>query len=235
MRSKWYKLKSKAVSMRKNGASLRDVETALKIPRSTLSYWFSSVKLTPEQKLSLNLRWKRALIRARKAAVVWHNQQKSNRLEEAESSAKEVLGKLNTNNPSILNLALSMLYLGEGFKSSTLTGMGNSDPMILKFFIAALSKNYRIPINKIKCEIHLRADQEPKKIKRYWSKELGLPLNNFLSISIDKRTAGSPTYPTYKGVCIVRCGSVAIQRELMYISRIFCQEVIKTWTRSSIG
>ena len=221
--------------MRKHGASLRDVESTLKIPRSTLSYWFSYVKLTPKQKLSLNLRWRRALVSARKAAIVWHHQQKSNRLKEAESSAKEVLGRLDTKNQSILNLALSMLYLGEGFKSSTLTGMGNSDPMILKFFIAVLSKNYSIPINKIKCELHLRADQEPKKIKRYWSKELGLPLNNFLSVSIDKRTAGSPTYPTYKGVCIVRCGSVAIQRELMYTSRIFCQGVIKTWTRSSIG
>ena len=39
------------------------------------------------------------------------------------------------------------------------------DPLILKFFIKALNKNYGITPNKIKCELHLRADQNPQKLK----------------------------------------------------------------------
>lgn len=128
-----------------------------------------------------------------------------------------------------------MLYLGEGFKGSSLTGIENSDPILLRFFVTILLNHYNISLKKVRRELHLRADQNPKKIKRYWSKELGIPLSNFLGTSIDKRTAGSTTYPTYKGVCVVRCGNVAMQRKLMYISSKFCQKIINQWAVSSVG
>lgn len=220
--------------MRKKGTSIRDIGTRLKIPKSTLSGWLKHVKLSKRSKKILNKKWKQKLIANRKLAVVWHNAQKLNRLKHAESEAQDVLEKIDCQNPILLDLALAILYMGEGFKNDT-TGMGNSDPIILKFFIAILNKNFNIPINKFRCELHIRADQNPIKIKQWWSKELGIPLSSFLSVSIDKRTIGSATYPTYKGVCIVRCGSVAIQRKLMYISKIFCQKIINQCVRSSIG
>ena len=220
--------------MRKKGASIRDIEARLRIRKSTLSGWLKTIRLSQKQKIILFNKWKMALVSARLAAVAWHNKQKLNRLKQAESEAQDVLKNIDCENPVILELALSILYMREGFKNS-ITGMGNSDPMILKFFIAILTKNFNIPINKFRCELHLRADQNPSQIKQWWSKELGIPLNNFLSVSIDKRTIGSITYPTYKGVCIVRCGSVAIQRKLMYLSKTFCQKVINQRARSSIG
>lgn len=234
MISKWFHLKDSAITLRKQGISIKQIEFRLGIPRSTLSGWLKNIKLNKRQKQKLLKKWKGALVKARTKAVLWHNEQKLNHLKEAETKALDVLSKLNTENSSILDLALAMLYLGEGFKGTT-TGIGNSDPMILKFFIAILIKNYGVPVNKLKCELHLRADQNPKKIKAYWSKELQLPLGNFGAVSIDKRTIGSVTYPTYKGVCIVRCGSVAITRKLLYISKIFCQRVIEQRARSSIG
>lgn len=84
---------------------------------------------------------------------------------------------------------------------------------------------YGVEREKIKCELHLRADQNPVSMKKYWAEELGLPLLNFKSVSLDKRTEGSPTYPSYKGVCVVRCGYVALQRKLVYLSQIFCDRV----------
>jgi hypothetical protein len=81
----------------------------------------------------------------------------------------------------------------------------------------------------------LRADQNPEKMKRFWSKELGLPLNSFGYVALDKRTVGSKTYPHYKGVCYVRCGNAAIQRKLMYLSEIFYKKVIKnTWAVGAV-
>lgn len=211
--------------MRKKGTSIRDIEARLKIPKSTLSGWLKPLKLSDNAKNIIYKNWKQRLVATRKLAIAWHNLQKSNRLKHAESEALSIVAKVNTKDTVLLDLALAILYLGEGFKIDN-TGMGNSDPMILKFFIAVLSKNYNVPIDKFRCELHLRADQNPNKMKRWWSKELGIPPASFTSPSIDKRTIGSTTYPTYKGVCIVRCGSVAIQRKLMYISKIFCQKVI---------
>jgi hypothetical protein len=226
MKSKWFKLKGEAIKIRKDGMSIGYVEKKLGIPRSTLSGWFKNIQLTRQQKNQLYQNWKNALVKARKKAVIWHNQQKEIRIKEAERQALHTLSKIDINDKVALELALAFLYLGEGFKTNTGTGIGSSDPMILKFFITALVKNYRFDRDKIKCELHLRADQKPNKLRKYWSKELNLSLTNFTTISIDRRTAGSRTYPTYKGVCALRCGSVAIQRKLIYLSKAFCQRVI---------
>lgn len=233
MLSKWYELKPKAVELRKRGLSLKAIETRLSIPRSTLSGWLKDVVLSKSQKEKLLKNWKDGLIRARQKAVVWHNAQKNLRLEKARSEAQATLENLDLKNDSIVDLALAMLYWGEGRKGNAVTSLGNSDPLILRFFVAVLGRNYGIDARQIKGELHLRADQDASAMKRYWAKELGLPLENFMSVSFDKRTIGSPTYPDYKGVCILRCGSVAIQRKLVYLSEQFCERISAETDRNS--
>ena len=125
----------------------------------------------------------------------------------------------------MLELALAILYLGEGNKATGETSIDSSDPLILQFFLSCLKKIYNFDIKKIKCELHLRADQNPKAIKRFWAQELNIPLDNFKQVAIDKRTAGSKTYPFYKGVCVLRCGNVAIQRRLLFLGRFFCKRI----------
>lgn len=226
MISKWYKLKGVAIKMRMDGHSIRDVEIMLGIPRSTLSGWFRNVKIRLEYKRELRKKWRVALISARKKAVKWHNEQKALRILNAENEARKVFNKINVLNKGVMELALSMLYLGEGFKKTSVTGIGNSDPMILIFFIKTLEKLYDINPENIRCYLHLRADQNPVEMKLYWSKKLKIPINNFGKASIDKRTIGSKTYSSYKGVCVLRCGNVAIQRKLVYLGRIYCEKII---------
>ncbi len=162
---------------------------------------------------------------AREKAVIWHNAKKAERLALASYEANLTLKKLEGEKREIVELALAFLYLGEGSKKAIGTSMGNSDPTILRFFINALRFIYEIPTTDFKCELHLRADQNPILMKKYWSKELGLPLSNFGAVMLDIRTAGKPTYVHYKGVCVVRCSRVAIQRKLMYIARGFCDKI----------
>ena len=123
MKSKWFELKDKAVSLRKKGRSIRYVERALCIPRSTLSGWFKSVKLSKKQKKILYKNWKSALDQAREKAIIWHNSKKEGRLLEAKRQASEVLNRLNADDKDILDIALAALYLGEGFKKNTETGL----------------------------------------------------------------------------------------------------------------
>lgn len=209
--------------MRKNGASIRNIENELGIPRSTLSGWLKTVPLSKKQKVTLDNNWREALVHARRKAVKWHNAQKAERLRKAKKSASEFLSKIK-DLETVQKTALTFLYLGEGSKTAD-TSMGSSNPLILQFFISSLTKLYEVPPESMKCELHLRADQNSKKMKTYWSKILGIPRQNFGKTSHDQRTAGKPTYPHYKGVCIVRCGRVAIQRELMYIAEGFCKSV----------
>jgi hypothetical protein len=226
MISKWFKLKNKAVSLRRRGKSLKDVEKILGIPRSTLSGWFRGIKLSESQRNALDKRKRKALVLSRINAVAWHNRQKAERLKKAENEALDTMCKLDINDKSILELALAMLYLGEGFKNGS-TGIGNSDPQLLRFFIKAMEKLYGFSRNSIKCNLHLRADQKPKLLKKYWSGILKIPINNFLAVSLDMRTLGRKTYKDYKGVCILNFGNVAIQRKLLYLSRRFSEKIIE--------
>ncbi len=224
MESKWSKHKAEAILLRKQGKSLPYVHTTLGIPKSTLSYWFKDVTLTDKQKLRLHTNWKNGLVKARSAAVVWHNNGKRERLQMAERQAIDLLEKIDVRNLHITELALALLYLGEGTKAKEETGMGSSDPVILKFFIYCLRNIYDVPEDKIKYELHLRADQNPEKMMLFWAKELGVKKANFSKPYLDQRTVGTTTYDTYNGVCLVRCGQVAIQRKLVYIAKHFCRE-----------
>mgnify|MGYP001590155369 FL=1 len=226
MISKWYGLKEKALALRKRGFSIRNIELRLGIPRSTLSGWVKNIKLSKNQKKALRKNFINGLITARKLAVIWHNQQKENRLSHAKNEAEKILEKIDISNKEIAELSLAMLYLGEGFKKKSVTGVGNSDPLILILFISLVKKIYSLKKEDFVCNLHLRADQNPEELISYWSKILKIPKINFGKSSIDKRTLGSKTYSDYRGVCVVRCGNVAIQRKLVYLSRTYCEKII---------
>ena len=223
MASRWSHLKDDALQMRRNGVALREIERRLGIKKSTLHWWFRHIQLTAEQKQLLKVSADSALEKARIEAVKWHNAEKEKRLKHAANEGKTVLSKI-PQEDNYLELALAFLYLGEGMKTTS-TAMGNSNPEILQFFVSAMHKLYAIPYDRFKCELHLRDDQDPQTLIQFWSKTLRIPASNFGKSSIDKRTRGRATYPHYKGVCIVRCPSVAIQRKLMYISTEFCKRV----------
>lgn len=223
MKSKWFDKKEDAVRLRKNGVSLRTIEKSLGIPRSTLSNWFKDIELSPVHANRLEENRTRALIEARKLASAWHQEQKKKRLLVAEEAAHEVMEQIILSGP-ILDLSLAMLYLGEGAKGET-ASISSSSPMILKFVLAVLKKNYNLLPSMVRCELHLRADQDAQELKDYWSQQLNIPVENFRYVAFDKRTAGRATYDRYKGVCVLMHG-VAIQRKLMYLYNTFCQQVI---------
>lgn len=218
MKSKWIHIKSDAINLRKTGLSIGEIESRLEIPRSTLSGWFKNIELTKSQKKRLHDNWKKGLVKARKNAVKWHNVQKQKRLETAKQEADEILRRVDVRNSDILELTLAVLYLAEGSKKNIETAIGSSDPSTLRFFISGLNNVYKFDNSKISCELYLRADQDPEELKKYWSKELNLPLSNFKHANIDKRSEGKKTYKTYKGVCSLRCGNVAIRRRLVYLA-----------------
>lgn len=235
MKSKWYEYKPEARRLRSRGWSIKAIQKKLGVPLSTLSGWVRDVKLNEKQKAVLKKKWQQALVNARVKAVHWHNEQKKLRLEKAEDEARKSLAKLDLSDKSVLDLALALLYLGEGSKKTLGTSIGNSDPQILRFFLAVMRNNYAIGSESVKCELHLRADQSPALIKKFWSKELKIPPKQFTTISVDERTKGRATYSTYKGVCVLRCGNVAIQRKLVYLSKVFCEKVIEKCAVSSFG
>ena len=209
------------------GESIRDIEMKLGIPRSTLSGWLRSIQLEPAHKLRLEKRWNYALINARKGAVKWHTQAKEGRIAYAHQQAEQTLSKIVDTEQTHLEIALAFLYLGEGTKTKLELSLGNSNPLILRFFVAAVHQLYGVTPSQATCYLHLRADQDSDSEKQYWSEVLNIPIEQFRKSLIDIRTAGRATYSTYHGVCVVLYGKVALQRKLMYIANKFCEQVAK--------
>jgi len=225
MKSKWYDKKPLAQKLRKRGLSIRDIEDRLSIPRSTLSGWLRGIELSKKQHGRLYDKWIKGLVKARKRSNIVHREQKLARLEQARIDAHTLL-KMLDGSPATTELALAFLYLGEGFKRADYTAMGNSDPRILKFFIAALKKLYNIDPSQLRCELHLRADQKPVTLKRYWARELGLPITTFKYVTHDQRTVGSKTFKGYHGVCTVVLFNVSYKRKLLALSELYCESII---------
>ncbi len=223
--------RERAIDLRKRGYSIRTIEKQIGINRSTLGGWFRNIHLSKKKRERLHRAWKRALVTARMKAVLWHNEQKRKRLAEAESEAAKTLSRIDIKDIDIVDLAFAALYYGEGSKKNVETGIGSSDPLILRFSLAVLKKVYNLNLASIRCELYLRADQKPKKEIRYWSRELGLSESQFKQINIDRRTEGKKTFENYHGVCGLRCGHVAIQRKLVYLSQAFFKEIGSTYLR----
>lgn len=209
--------------MRREGNSIREIEKILQIPRSTASCWLKGIELTNYQKDILNKKWKDGLIKARIKAVEWHNKQKEIRINIAHEEADMVLEKININDKYILELALAMLYLGEGAKTQT-TAMANSNYLVVKFFIKSLEKLFKLDGNLFGYELHLRSDQNEFEAIDYWSNKLNIDKGRF-SFTKDKRTVKNTTYIEYKGVCVVNCGRVAVQRRLVHLAEEFSKIV----------
>lgn len=223
MNPKWSDLKERAMAQRRKGVSMTLIERELGIPRSTLSGWFKTIKLTESQRTKLMKNKRDAWKIAREKAVIAHQYKKSLRLLEAKQEAEKVINKIELTD-ELLDIAFAMLYLREGSKNDT-TSLSSSEPKVLRFFLYVLQRNYGIDPNLVRCDLHLRMDQDPVVLKRYWSEQLKIPIERFKYVSFDKRSEGKPTYDCYKGVCVINCGHIAIQRKLVYLYDLFIDKI----------
>lgn len=223
MKSQWYELKEQAVALRKTGMSMTVIEQKLTIPRSTLSGWFRDITLTEEQRQRLLLNKQAGWKKARQRAQESHRARKALRLLDAKKQALQTLERIELSD-EVLDLAFAMLYIGEGSKKGS-TSLASSDPKILRFVLSVLKRNYGITSDMVRCELHLRMDQNEDEAKEYWGRELKLQPEAFRYIAHDRRSLGKTTYDHYNGVCVLYCGSIAIQRKLIFLYTLFCDKV----------
>lgn len=227
------RLKQQAISLRQKGLSYLAINQKLKIPKSTLNHWLSRIKLTDKQKQRLLRNWRLALVKAREKAAIVNKQAKQKRLNKIKVDVDKFFQSLDLSH-QVLEIFLSSLYLGEGFKIEGKTAMGSSDPKILLSFVTMLRKLYKTDESKFRGVIYARADQKPQHLIEYWSKLLMIPSNKFQKTQIDERTKNKKTFSGYKGVCAVYYYDTAIQRRLLSIGKKML-EYINSGSRSSVG
>lgn len=210
--------------LRARGKTYSEIMTELgiKLPKSTISNWCRGVVLPKWYQAKVEKLNKKNLTLGQKIAQVSNQIKREKFLQGITNKNHNIASKIKSDK-DVLRALLSILYLGEGSKWKSHSGMilGSSDPLIIKLYLKLLELCYDLKPKTLKCRISYRADQDINRLQSYWSKITGIQLKNFYKTIPDPRTIGKPTKKkNYMGVCVINGGSSAIQLELEKISEI---------------
>lgn len=219
-------LREKVRFLRSKGKSFLEIKNGLKlnIPKSTLSVWCRGVTLSADSIKNLNDKRVAGLIKARANSLISKENARAAYLLNQKNKNILIASRLDDINSA--KLALVMLFLGEGSKtSSSSLVFGNSNPYIISFFLKFLRSCYNIDESKFRCTLQCRADQDIKVLEKFWSKITSIPLNQFYSARVDPRTIGKPSRKlNYKGVCRLDYFSAKVYNELKIIAELIAEK-----------
>ena len=195
--------REKAVSLRRQGKSYKQIAEELSVSKSTLSLWLRDVKLSSQEQRLLENNLRHQSVKAGKSLIkTWADLR-----ENTKASYTPPL-----NEPEFM-LGVG-LYWGEGDKfSQSRVGMANSDPRILRLFIDWI-RRYFFGESFI-VAVHHYCPERDQIVKEWWSEQLRIPIDSFnksyfvpSKISLRKRNTlefGTATVTVKgKGVWVIR-------------------------------
>lgn len=209
--------KKEAILLRKKGMSYNEIQKKLnlKIPKSTLSYWLKNINLNKKHQVRINNLIKNGGKKGRLKSIETKKAKKEKNIKIIRDKVKNLPTLINKNK-EIAKIALVMLYLGEGSKRGSSLTFGNSNPDVISLFLKLIREVYDLDEKKFRCTLQCRADQDIKKLERFWKKITRIPNSQFYKAQIDPRTKTSRTLKKdYKGVCRIDYFSKDIFDEIM--------------------
>ena len=120
---------------------------------------------------------------------------------------------INVNGKELLkNIGLALYwyertnYKRNNKKNGTLA-FTNSNLNMLKIWLKFLRDICNLKEEKIRARIYVHKNQNGPKLKRYWSRKLGVPLGNFENVSYTKKNS---LRPTYKGTVKIKVHNIKL-------------------------
>jgi hypothetical protein len=175
--------KKRAVELREQGLSYNEIAKIVPVSKGTISIWLRDHHLTDDQTFRLAYKGGLASIDGgRRMADKWKQKRKDLLKDYAPA----------TSNPLFM-LGLG-LYWGEGSKyTSNSVAMTNADLNVHKVFIAWIHRFF-VPEPRFTVSVQHYYPDRDTEIKEYWSKSLGVPIEDFIKsqfkaskISLKKR------------------------------------------------
>jgi hypothetical protein len=193
------KEKEKAIKLRLDGLSYSQIKEEMGLSKSTLSGWLKNYPLSDSQIKKLRDLNPRRIEKCRNTKA----QKVRDRHNNVYNKASVDIGLLSEREIFIAGL---FLYWGEGSKSErTTTGLSNTDPSMLRFFIKWL-KIVNLENKALHVTLQLYTDMNIEKEINFWSKELNLPKNLFKKPYIKESTLAGLSYKRGfgHGTCNIR-------------------------------
>lgn len=205
-----------AARMRKEGFSLNEISKKLKVSKSSVSMWVRPIKLSKKAQASLAEKRYVAIKKSRETRISNTRRKLNDALEKAQNVVATIP---RDSNHSKLYCALLYWCEGEKSKNDASLSFTNSDPALVRLFLATLRDGFNINESKFRVCIHLHAYHDTDEQLLFWSKITKIPLVQFIK-PYHKRNSGRYAKNGYAGCASIRYYDVAVARELQAISRV---------------
>ncbi|MAG59168.1 hypothetical protein CMO96_00020 [Candidatus Woesebacteria bacterium] len=167
----------KAIRLRKEGESIKDIASLLSVSPSIVSLWVRHIQLSPMQEQRLAKKALNALQRGRKKALIIQQKERRRKKNRLIKEALREIGKLSKRDIFVVGIAL---YWAEGFKKDNRLGFANSDPKMIKLFLKWL-KIVGVPKENIRLRVGLNISHKERvgKVQKYWEKQTSITTTQF--------------------------------------------------------
>jgi hypothetical protein len=128
----------------------------------------------------------------------------------------EEIALLVPDNDAVHELALAMLYLGEGDKTGNRVQIANTDSAVLEYFLWAMEKLYGVDRSEVSLRLNLVEIARPleSEMIAWWADRLGCNTNQFQKTQFDSRSKSTHITEDYHGVCTVTYGDTYLFERL---------------------
>ena len=171
------------------GYSYNEISEQVGVSKSTLSDWLKHISLTIEQEQRIHQRMETNQTAFVATARKVNKERYRRARDEAHQQGKQIASMI-PNNDAVHELALAMLYLGEGDKTGNRVQIANTDPDVLNYFLWAVEKLYDIPRTDMSLRLNLvdAAQSLEFEMIEWWADMLGCDTDQFHKTQFDGRS-----------------------------------------------
>jgi len=202
--------KNKAIKLRKEGKSIREIARILRVAKSSVSIWVRGIR----DPIKRPKRIKEKRTKAESNAI---RNQSISRHYRVKRSVYQELGRNDAHEMGALHLKGCMLYWAEGTKSRHTVSFTNSDADMIRFFGMFLRECYELDPNSFKLGLncYLNNGLTLEEIESFWKNELCItdPNFKFTYHTIKESESKSKRRHPY-GICNMRVTSVEVVQRI---------------------
>lgn len=206
----------RAISLREQGNSLKDIAERLNVAKSSVSLWVRDIELSPVARERLLTRIKLGQFISAEKKRAQTREREDQYLLKAQEDIKKLSFDTNLN-----QLICALLYWCEGVKSPS-AGLCfiNSDPEVIRKFLYLLRSSFPVDESKFRSCIHLHSYHSPRQQLDFWSKVTDIDKQQFIKPYI-KPNSRKRIRPHYQGCISIRYHSNDLARRLLAIAKGF--------------
>ena len=212
-------LRSEAREMRESGHSYQEISRLLGIAKSTAAVWTRDIVLGRGAQYRLD-----TYVGAARERSGWTRTatKQSGLAQLVQDETPYVQAALRDQTSDKLLCAL--IYWCEGAKGDTVLKFTNSDPNLVRRFLALLRRSFVIDEHKLRAIIHLHEYHNPRAQTLFWSKMTNIPIEQFYK-PYQKLSSGKRRRKGYPGCICVSYYDAWVARRLLTIARLYLDPV----------